>query len=93
MVVRLFQSGRIVDCILVFMAVETMVLILIRKQDWLRLRLPDLLVNIGAGAALLMALRAALRGEAWQAMALWLLLALGFHLGELTLRWSMPRTP
>jgi hypothetical protein len=89
----LFQSGRIVDCILAIMAVETIVLILVRKQGWLRMRLPDLLVNIGAGAALLLALRTALRGGGWQAMALWLLIALAFHAGELTLRWSMRRTP
>lgn len=74
------------------MVLELIVLILVRKQGWLRVQVLDLFVNIGAGAALLLALRSALRGGAWQGMALWLLIALGFHAGELTLRWSMHRT-
>jgi hypothetical protein len=90
---KLFQSGRIVDCILAFMAVEIIVLILLRKQGWLHAQLLDLVVNMGAGAALLLALRVALHGGAWQAIALWLSIALGFHAGELTVRWSTRRPP
>lgn len=74
------------------MAIEAIALILVRKQNWLRVQVLDLLVNIGAGAALLLALRVALRGGAWQGVAVWLLIALGFHAGELKVRWSMHRT-
>jgi hypothetical protein len=74
------------------MAIEIIAVILVRKQSGLRVQVLDLLVNIGAGAALLLALRVALRGGAWQGIALWLLIALGFHAGELRLRWSMRRT-
>ena len=89
---RMFQSGVIVDVILAFMAVELFVLILVRKQPWLRVQLIELMVNLGAGAALLLALRAALLASAWPRIALWLLMALVFHLWELVLRRSIHRT-
>jgi hypothetical protein len=41
---------------------------------------------------LLLALRAALCTEVWQRVALWLLVALVFHLWDLKIRWSMLRT-
>ncbi len=88
----LFQGGLIVDLILGFMALETMGLILIRVRGVSVFRPLDLLVNGGAGAALLLALRGALRGNDWQGVAPWLLLALVFHLWDLRLRWSMHRT-
>jgi hypothetical protein len=88
----LFASGRIVDVIIAFMALELIVLILVRKQLLPRARPAELIANIGAGAALLWALRAALVGWPWPRIALCLLIALGFHVGELMLRRSMPRT-
>ena len=90
---RLFASGHIVDCILAFMALELIVLILVRKQVLPQSRPAELLANIGAGASLLMALRAALVGWPWQGMALFLLMALVFHVGEFMLRRSIHRTP
>ncbi len=90
---RLFQGGLIVDLILVFMAIETMGLLLIRIRGAAIFRPLDLLVNGGAGAALLLALRGALKGEEWQGVAPWLVLGLVFHLWDLRLRWSMHRTP
>ena len=89
---RFFANGLIVDFILAFMAVELFVLILVRKQPWRRVQLIELMVNMGAGAALLLALRAALRESAWQRVALWLSMALVLHLWELALRRSMHRT-
>lgn len=89
----LFASGHIVDCILVFMALELIVLILVRKQALPQSRPVELIANIGAGASLLMALRAALVGWPWQRIALFLLMALVFHIGELMVRRSIPRTP
>jgi hypothetical protein len=88
----LFQQGRIVDLILVFMVFEITGLILIRVRGRAVFRPLELLVNAGSGAALLLSLRGALLGAPWQGVAPWLFLALVFHLWDLRLRWSMNRT-
>jgi len=81
-----FSSGRVVDAVLVFMLIELVALVLVRVGGARVFRPRDVMVNFGAGAALLLALRAALRGSQWQPVALWLLTALGFHAGDLWLR-------
>ncbi len=88
----LFQSGRVVYAILGFMGVELLVLILVRNNGLPLFRYPEIVLNLAAGAALAMALRAALLTSPWAYIACWLLIALGFHLGDLVLRWSMRRT-
>ena len=75
-----------VDAVLAFMLVELVVLMLVRERGTTLFRPLDVIVNCGAGAALLLALRAALRGSEWQQVALWLLIALGFHVWDLWLR-------
>lgn len=87
-----FHSGRVVDCILALMLIEWIVMILVRNKGLAMFKPLDAAVNIGAGAALLLALRQALRGLAWHSVALWLVVALGFHLWDLTLRGSVHRT-
>jgi hypothetical protein len=52
----------------------------------------ELLVSLGAGAALLLALRAALARAPWQGVAVWLVVALLLHLGDVGLRWTTART-
>jgi hypothetical protein len=84
----LFSSGRIVDGILLLMALEAIALILVRKLSKRGIAAVDLLVNLAAGMALLLALRAALTGQAWQAVALCLIVALIAHLLDITRRWS-----
>jgi hypothetical protein len=81
-----FSSGRVVDAVLAFMLIELIALVLVRERGTAVFRPLDVMVNSGAGAALLLALRAALRGSAWQPVALWLLVALGFHVWDLWLR-------
>jgi hypothetical protein len=81
-----FSSGRVVDAVLAFMLIELAALQFVRKGGTPVFRPLDLIVNCGAGAALLLALRAALRGPSWQPVALFLLSALGFHLWDLYLR-------
>ena len=81
-----FVSGRIVDLILAVMALEAIALI-----AWRRLRghgpgAVGLLVNLGAGACLLLALRACLVGAGWPWIALWLALAFCAHAGDLWIR-------
>ncbi|MGH1589815.1 hypothetical protein ACRBEV_17555 [Methylobacterium phyllosphaerae] len=80
----LFASGRIVDGILLLVAGEALLL------AWLCRRggpsLPALLANLASGAALMLALRAALAGSGWIAVAGFLLAGLVAHLADLGLR-------
>ena len=76
----LFASGHAVDIVLAFMAVEAMILIA-RKRPTL-----TVLVTILPGAAMMLALRAALTGGSWQIVALWLTASLPLHLADLRRR-------
>lgn len=79
-----FASGRIVDGILLLVALESLVL------AWLSRRggppLPSLLATLASGAALMLALRAALAGAGFVAVAGWMLAGLAAHLADLGLR-------
>jgi hypothetical protein len=77
---QLVASGRLVDFILLLVAIEAAVLLVIQRRTG---RGGDLVVNLLAGAALLLALRAALAGAAWQWIALWLAVSLPPHLVDL----------
>lgn len=87
----LFSSGRIVDVVLALMLVELAALWIAGRRGLAGFRLLGLVFNGAAGAGLLLALRASLRGAPWQAISLWLLAALGFHLADLSLRVSWRR--
>ncbi|MBA9063485.1 MULTISPECIES: hypothetical protein [Methylobacterium] len=81
----LFASGRIVDGILLLVAGEALVLAwLVRRRGGPPL--PSLLANLASGAALMLALRAALVGDGWIAVAAWMLAGLVAHLADLGLR-------
>jgi CBS-domain-containing membrane protein len=77
----------VIDGILVLMLVEWLILILVRKKVPTGPRPVEILVSLGAGAALLLAMRAALLAQAWPLMALWLFVALGCHVADLQFRW------
>ena len=82
----LVESGRIAELILLLVALEMAAFaILGRRIRGLALR--DLAGTLAAGAALLLALRAALRGEPWMAVAGWLALAGTAHAADLLRRW------
>jgi hypothetical protein len=85
---KLFASGRVVDCILVFMAIECIVLIAVHRSSRAGPSPGEIIVSLSAGAALLLALRAAVIGSAWPMVAIWLGVALIAHLGDLRLRWT-----
>jgi hypothetical protein len=85
---KLFASGRVVDCILVFMAIESLVLIALHRSRRAGPSPRELIVSLSAGVALLLALRAAVVGSPWPMVALWLVVALIAHLGDLRLRWT-----
>jgi len=83
----LFASGRIVDAILALVALQFAALALYRWRTGKGLGPVDLFFNLGAGAALLLALRAGLRGAEWPWIACFLLLGLAAHLADLYRRW------
>ncbi len=82
-----FATGRVVDAILALMLIELIVLIIVRKKTRRGLPTGMLIVSLAAGAALLLALRAALAGYPWHSVALWLIVALAAHVLDLKLRW------
>ena len=82
----LILSGRIVDLMLVFIVLEIILF------AWLRRRrrgfsLPALLVNIGAGGSLMLALRASLTDAGWHWIVMFLVSALVFHVADVAGRW------
>lgn len=87
-----FASGDAVLLVLAFMAIELIVLILVRKQRHLIISPLELVVGVSAGAALLLGLREALRQAPWPRVAMWLIVALGCHLWDLKLRLATRRT-
>ena len=79
----LFDSGRIIDLILLLILAECLLLAVWRRKG---LRLGELLPNILSGAALMLALRCALVDADWAWVSLSLLAALLAHLVDLALR-------
>ena len=84
----LIDSGRIVDVMGVFVALEIGLLVWYWRRTGRGVPPAPLLLNIGAGGSLMLALRAVLAdaGTAW--VALWLLGALVFHVADLAQRWQ-----
>lgn len=85
----LFESGRIVDLILLLMLVEAVIIGALALVWRYRLPVTGLLLNLAAGACLLLALRAVLTDAGWTVAGIWLALALLAHLGDLKQR--LPR--
>ncbi len=88
---ELFQTGRIVDVILALMLVEAVVLSALFAKRGRGIAPLPLVLNFAAGAALLLALRAALLHSDWRAVALWLIAAFAGHLGDMLLRSGAPK--
>jgi hypothetical protein len=84
----LFDSGRIVDLILVLVVLEALLLLGLRVRRGGGIMPRALLANLLAGACLLLALRSALTGADWVWPAMFLLLALPAHLADLYGRWN-----
>ena len=77
----LFDSGRIVDFILLVMLVEMAVLTATR-----RMRLPDVVFLMLPGACLLLALRGALVGAPWPMIAMALAASFVAHIVDVVRR-------
>ncbi|MCC0808382.1 hypothetical protein FPV16_19570 [Methylobacterium sp. W2] len=82
----LFASGRIIDVILGLVALEAAALVAWRLHGGDRPLLAPLFCNLASGAALMLAIRAALIGSDWTVVALCLFASLMAHLGEVALR-------
>jgi len=87
MLQQLVTSGRIVDVIIVFMAVEALALYLYHRRTSLGPATADIVAMLLAGLCLLLALRAALTGADWLWVASFLAAALVAHLADLHRRW------
>lgn len=81
-----FASGRIVDAILVLVAIEALVLLALRQRTGRGPAPAALLCNLASGAALMLAVRAALVQAHWPVVAGWMLASLAAHLGDLAPR-------
>ena len=86
----LIESGALIDAILALVAIQFLGLAWLHRARGIGPAPRDLWPNLAAGAALLLALRAALTDAAWIFVALWLAVALAAHLIDLRNRW--PRT-
>lgn len=84
----LILSGRIVDVMLVLVALEIAVIAAIQLRRRERVAGLPLVANVGAGASLIVALRFALTDGSWQWIALSLFAALLFHALDTALRWQ-----
>ncbi len=85
---ELFATGHVVDGILILMLAEWIGLSLLGRRSPQAMPAIALLVSLGAGAALLLALRAALIGASWRWIALWLAVAFLMHGLDMNFRWS-----
>jgi hypothetical protein len=74
----LYASGHAVDIVLVIIAME--LAWLVRTRRW---RATDAALRLAPGVMMLIALRAALTGQAWYWVALPLLISFPLHLADL----------
>jgi hypothetical protein len=87
MLQELVASGRVVDVIIVFMALEALALHIYHRRTSHGPAPADTLLMLLAGLCLLLALRAALTGSSWLWIAAFLAAALVAHLADLHRRW------
>ena len=84
---ELFAGGRIVELILALMALEELALGLYHRRTGRGIAPLDLVLNLAAGALLLLALRAALVDSDPLAPAPYLAASLFAHVADLARRW------
>lgn len=82
-----FAGGHVAEMLLAVLALEAAVLLGVWRWRGQGVPPAPLLAFLAAGACLALALRAALTGQAWPWVALWLTLAGPAHLAWLALAW------
>jgi len=92
MLEELIRSGRIVDIMIAFVVIEIVALLVYRRLTGRGVPTYSLLVNIGAGVSLMLALKAVFVGAAWTIVAACLLGALVFHTLDVAQRWQKGST-
>lgn len=84
----LITSGRIVDIMIAFVVVEVVLLLVYERATGRGVAPYSLLVNVGAGGSLMLALRAVFSGSNWALIAACLVAALVFHTLDIVQRWQ-----
>jgi hypothetical protein len=84
---ELFASGRVVDLLLLLLALEGLLLIAWHRRSGRGIPPAEVLGFLLAGACLMLALRAALTGAGWQVVGLWLALGGVAQAYDLWRRW------
>ena len=84
----LVTSGRIVDIMIVFVIAEVVLLLFYERATGRGVAPYSLLVNIGAGGSLMLALRAAFSEADWTTIAACLVASLVFHTLDIRQRWK-----
>lgn len=85
---ELLESGGIVDIMVGFVVVEVVALLLYRRMTGRGIAPLSLLLNVGAGGSLMLALGAVLKNWGTAVLAACLLSALAFHVADLVQRWT-----
>jgi hypothetical protein len=83
-----FANGRVIDAILALMVLEGIVFWSIRTRYGRGLPLRALATLLASGAALMLALRAALTGARWEIVSAFLVVGLIAHLVDVATRWE-----
>ena len=81
-----FASGRVIDAILLLVALEFLLLAALRRRTGPGLAPAAMVWNLLAGTGLLLALRGALTGSGWPWIAGWLVTGLLAHAADLATR-------
>lgn len=84
----LITSGNIVLWMLGFVVVEVIGLWVFWTRTGHGIAPLPLVVNVGAGSSIMVALYWFAQGAGWRVVAGWLLLSLFFHVADLRQRWS-----
>ena len=87
------RSGRIIDAILLLLALEFALLLAYRRRTGRGPAGLELVAMLAAGACLLLAGRSALHGGSWRAIAAWLAAAGVAHLCDLARRFARAPRP
>ncbi len=83
-----FNSGRIIEILLVIVLVEAVALLVYWKNTGRGVSPVSLIGMLGAGIFLMLAIRSAIQNSATELLAMWLLLSLVFHVIDLCHRWK-----